>query len=467
MTGQAHTARGRPRDVRLASYPTFDSGFEHGIDTAKWPDTGYPWIEDVVGRGRQLAIGEERQYYVTRSELMEHQSYRPWFTNVDGHLVLRCQPTPVRYRSTAYAVLDTYPIVAIDKPGRRVTIEGRPWLELATGLVRNGVHRELRDNPNLPGASYLVIGGERFAYLRIVSEPVEDPSVSIGLPTRHVIELLERVPDTLPVAPGRSTLTLLRRQPAVSGMLTTRGAFAQRFGSVHARMRLPTGRGTLAGVLVWSLPDVSSPGDSAVGVGGTNGVSLLEQPGHGGPYYQGFHLPGDEYPFGSAMSGPSAHLQHPISLGALADHDVACTGPGDSGHVDARKGWVEVIWDWYPDDTCAWFVKVDGAFVETARMRMPAGPAFGLPVPRMIVIRNAIDSRFNRACELRDAPDGVVEQLRSVPPWDLEVAFVRASQWAGYPPLPPEPGSGIASRLPVRDTQPTYRPPSPSARVSA
>lgn len=430
--------RGAPRRLHTGSTLTFDSGFEYGIDPAVWTGSGYPWIEDDPERGRQHVINEERQFYLGRRDVLPHDDFRPWFVNGDGHLVLRCIKTPPCYEGLAFGVLDTFEIVAVDAKRRLVTIAGRPWFDVATGTRRVGVHRGLLDNPARTGPGLLVFGDatRRLAWLRIEHASLDDPPYGARVATRHIVELIDDVPSS--VVPG-TVLTLLRRLPFVSGMLTTRGAFAQTYGSWHVCMRMPAGRSTLGGALAW--PDGTDPDtDEAMLYDNATGVNLLEQPGHYTTQYHGLYTPfEDSAP--SALRGPRGvpvNYLHPGRVDARMHHRAVVIGPGHPHHVDARGQWVEVIWDWYPNDTCAWFVKVGDTFLETARCAMPVMNRFGARVPRMIILKMAFDSFFNRACELADQratpkpqPDAI--QLRTPEPWDLEVAFVRVSQWQSLP----------------------------------
>ena len=452
--GKTINERGAPRRLRTGSTLTFDSGFEHGIDPALWTGSGYPWIEDDPERGRQHAINEERQFYLGRRDVLPYDDFRPWFVNDDGHLVLRCVPTPPRYAGLAFGVLDRFEVVTADAKRHSITIAGRPWFDLATGTTRVGVHRELLDNPVLAGPGLLMFGDSprRLAWLRIEHEHAEDPPYAAGVRTRHRIELIEDVPDW--VVPG-TVLTLLRRMPFVSGMLTTRGAFAQTWGSWHVCMRMPAGRSTLAGALAW--PDGGTGDtDEATLHDNATGVNLLEQPGHYTTQYHGLYTPfEDTRP--CALKGPRGvpvNYLRPSRMDAHVHHRAVVIGPGHPHHVDARGEWVEVIWDWYPDDTCAWFVKVGDVFLETARCAMPSsGSGFGARFPRMIILKMAFDSFFNRACELADQsatprPAKNAIRLRTPPPWDLEIAFVRVSQWRNLPLAPS--GAQSAPAVPAK-----------------
>lgn len=451
--------RGAPRTLHTGSTLTFDSGFERGIDPAVWTGTGYPWIEDDPERGRQHAINEERQFYLARRDVLPYDDFRPWFVNDDGHLVLRCQPTPARYAGLAFGVLDTFEVVAVDAKRRRVTIAGRPWFDLATRTMRTGVHRDLLDDPVHTGPGLLMIGDspKRLAWLRVEHERFEDPPCDAHVRTRHTIELIDDVPAS--AGPG-TALTLLRRMPFVSGMLTTRGAFAQTYGSWHVCMRMPAGRGTLAGALAW--PDgADADTDEALLHDNATGVNLLEQPGHYTTQYHGLYAPFD-YDAPGKPRGPRGvpvNYLHPGRADAHVHHRAVVIGPGHAHHVDARDRWVEVIWDWYPNDTCAWFVKVGDRFLETARCPMPVASRFGARVPRMIILKMAFDSFFNRACELADQgatprPRKNAIQLRTPPPWDLEIAFVRVSQWQDVPLASPRaqatPAAVPAGRMQAR-----------------
>jgi len=415
------TQRGKPRSVCAKTYLTFDSGFERGIDKRLWPDTGYPWIEDDAEVGQQNVINEERQFYVTRKDLVPHQPYRPWFVNDAGHLVLRCIPTPERYRHLACGVLDRFTIITLNAKKRRITVAGKPWMDPYTGERFMGINRYLRNNLNKTGYGFVCIGNDpkRLMYLRIEKEPSVDPLVSDGVNTEHRFEIIDDIPNPEAIKPGITTMTLLRHLPYVSGMLTNRRAFAQTYGSWHLKMRLPAGRGTLAGALLWPCSNVGSS---------ATGVNLFEQPGHADVQYHSLYQPVESTD--GPVDGLPENFIRPGKLDAHAHHRAVRIKSGHPHHVDARGSWVEVIWDWYPNNTCAWFIKVGESFLETARSPMPSGGAFSDIAPRMIVLKNAFDSWFNRVCELRDQQDGVNPfQYQTTPPWDFEVAFIRAYQW--------------------------------------
>lgn len=428
------TKRGAPRRSARRQYLTFDSGFEHGIDKRLWPETAYPWIEDDDGIGQQLVINEERQFYVTRADRVSHQEYRSWFINDAGHLVLRCIPTPERYQHLACGVLDCYTIIDVDAKRHRVTVSGNPWQDPITGERYRGINRYLRSNLNQSNYGFVCIGdnSKRLMYLHIDEQAV-DPLNSDGVNTAHCFDIIDDIPSPESIKPGITKLKLLRHLPYLSGALTTRGAFAQVYGSWHIRMRVPAGRGTLAGALTW--PSYAKTHAHQLALADKSiGINLLEQPGHGTVQYHSIYTPSHiENEVRESML-PEAFV-HPDKRDAHVLHHAVNIDPSHPHYIDARTEWIEVIWDWYPDNTCAWFVKCGEQFLETARSPMPVRSREGGPIPRMIVLKNAFDSWFNRTREQADYARNDSIDLATPPPWDFEVAFVRAYQWEGYPPF--------------------------------
>jgi len=428
------TERGSPRKVSLRQYLTFDSCFERGIDTRLWPEAAYPWIEDDERIGQQTVINEEQQFYVTKRDLISHLDYRPWFVNDKGHLVLRCIPTPTRYHNLACGVLDSYTIISVDAKRRRITVTGNPWQDPITGERYCGINRYLRSQLHKTGYGFLCIGdsNKRLMYLRI-EEQGADPLVSEGIPTTHCFELIDDIPTPRCIKPGITKLTLLRHLPYLSGSLTTRGAFSQVYGSLHVRMRVPKGRRTLAGVL--TLPSYSKNHAHNLALADKSiGVNVLEQPGHGTVQYHSLYTPSEiEQEMCEAVL-PNSFVR-PSPQDTHTTHYATDVSQSHSSYVDARFNWVDVLWDWYPNNTCAWFVKHGDQYLETARASMPLSERENGPIPRMIVLKNAFDSWFNRQCEQADIIKGNPIDLATPPPWDFEIAFVRAYQWEGHPPL--------------------------------
>lgn len=425
--------RGAPRRTDRRQYLTFDSGFERGIDTRLWPETAYPWIEDDPEYGQQLVINEERQFYVTRRDLVPNQPYRPWFVNEAGHLVLRCIPTPERYRHLACGVLDRYTIIDLDAKKRRVTVAGNPWQDPYTGERFVGINRYLRNNLNKTGYGFVCIGDnlKRLMYLRIEKETAVDPLVSDGVGTAHTFEIIDDIPNPETIKLGITKMTLLRHLPYLSGSLSTRGAFAQTYGSWHIRMRMPAGRGTLAGALTW--PCYSKEHAHKIALADKSiGINLLEQPGHSTVQYHSIYTPSHIEKEVRESLLPDAFV-HPNKRDAPVLHHTVDIDPAHPHYIDARTDWIEVMWDWYPDNTCAWFVKRGDEFLETARSPMSARQQ--APIPRMIVLKNAFDSWFNHTREQVDSNRHSAIDLATPPPWDFEVDFVRAFQWEGYPPF--------------------------------
>lgn len=426
--------RGAPRQCTRRQYVTFDSAFERGIDTRLWPETAYPWIEDAQGVGQQWVINEEQQFYVTRKERIPYDDYQPAFVNEAGNLVLRCQPTPNAYQSLACGVLDQYTIVSVNAKSNRITVAGQPWSDPYTGERYVGINRYLRSPLNRTGQGYLCIGDstKRLMYLRI-HESTADVIDTRGATTTHTFELIEELPCVEAIQPGITTITLLRHLPYASGALSARGAFSQAYGSWHIRMRVPKGRGTLAGFSLW--PSYTQAHAHLLPLEERFlGVNVFEQPGHGTVQYHSLYAPSViERNLCSASVLPEAYVRPSVN-DVLAAHHTVDIAPLHPHGIDARTQWIEVIWDWYPDNTCAWFVKQEDQFLEAGRSSMPTR-SDGSPIPCTMVLKNAFDSWFNRQCEQEDSKGRRPIDFISDPPWDFEVDFVRAYQWEGLPPF--------------------------------
>lgn len=460
MVAATITRRGAVRRPLLESYPTFDSRFDRGLDRSVWRDEGYPWIADAPTHGAQVAINEERQYYLRDAELLPHEPFRPVLVDERG-LVLRCTRTPPAYSGFATAVIGRYRIVKVDVPGRRLVVEGEPYEDVYRKRAFVGIHRGLRNLPWIRHGHVMI--GEypvRLMYLRIVDHAAEDPLAGAGVRTTHEIELVDDIPDPAAIRLGRTRVSVLRYQDYVSGMATTRGGFAQTFGSWHVRMRMPAGRGTLAGILLWpTLPEPGAddaprgPGDRAFG------INLIEQPGHARYQYHSVYRPST----GSMAGGgevPPSFLRPSHADGDVVERMVLM--PRTHRHqVDFRTGLRELILDWYPDGTLVWSVQVpDGRFLEAARLRLPEGR--GALDQRMLVAKLAFDSWFNRRCEERDMrrrKDRGKRDFRlyTEPPWEFVIEFIRVRQWDGYPS-----GTGAAIDDAAVDAPSA---PVPSARV--
>ena len=98
------------------------------------------------------------------------------------------------------------------------------------------------------------------------------------------------------------------------------------------------------------------------------------------------------------------------------------------GQLDFAREWQEVIWDWYPDNTCAWFVKVGNEFREIAHANMSPTANDGMIDSRLIFINNAFDSQFNRTQEYFDRNRNDF-RARTPEPWTVELEFIRVYNW--------------------------------------
>ena len=472
---------------------TFDSNFGSSDWRTRFPQRGYPWLVNQAP-SEQTVINEEQQYYLQSADIAAGVA-DPASVNAQGQLELRCVRTPASYQDKALGVVQSYTVTDV-LSNNQFKVRGRGYydrnlsaalspnppggdtriLDLASGVGKTfaGVERYLRDNVNgdAPGTSpassdfhkpsypygfLKLASGQRVKYTSISSErtqytPNDKNDNAPDVKSTITLQAGEQMP-----AVGQM-VTLLRRMPYVSGMLSTRGYHQQKFGSWHMRVKLPGGKGTFAAAWSWpSYPDSAEDNKQK-----SVEIDFVEQLGHTDIQYHNAHQPEfdmkdyvarngktpiftDKNSASSPLPSASDSTVRSGLRGKLEGDITASTLKGpewdaqniqqhqvrlDSGQLDFTNAWQEVIWDWYPDNTCAWFVKTGGTFREIAHSHMSPLAADGTFDERVIFLNNAFDGSFNRNQEFYDR-NRMPFRPRVAPPYVFSVEFIRAYGWTG------------------------------------
>ena len=447
-------------------------------------------------------INDEHQYYVRDIDLEEEEGLEnPISINAAGNLEIRAYRTPQFFEDKALGIIDGFTVTGVDTNARSFVVEGANYYDLRldrlaetmkNGTTRTtfninegrsmlGANHYLRDNVgNDPAlAEGTIFAKKRFPYGFVRFDNANHRYVDIDDSERLSGGNFEgrSAPVVITMAEGEplpsvgSNVLLLRRLPFVSGMLSTRGEYNQKFGSWHVRLKVPGGRGSFAAA--WCWPDYSKEQDRDKELGLEKKdkdieIDFVEQLGHTDIQYHNAHHPGFDMlnyvqeqdgmqPIftrenrigGNLPSSPTASTRSGLRGSGGGNSDGSLFGPEwdakyiqqhqvilreKQDQIDFANTWQEVIWDWYEDNTCAWFVKVgntgdDGEdFREAAHMHMAPLANDGTIDSRVVFLNNAVDSKFNREQEWFD---------RRRTPFDtepreeyvLEVDFVRGYLW--------------------------------------
>jgi len=459
----------------------------------------------------QTIINEEQQYYLQDIDLAADSRLIDPLRVENGILKIDCIRTPDFYEDHALGVIDSYDVVSIVN-SNSFRVRGRGYFDrnLAAATTRPGssentfilngsaggnfvgVNNYLRDNvngddPGTPGVNsdfykkeydYVFIRLQNGTTTRYIS--IENNRVPRGTSaTVPNVDVLITLQAGQPMPQLGESITLLRRMPYVSGMLSTRGALngSQMYGSWHMRVKLPDGKGAFGAV--WSWPSYTVEEDAMFGPEQKDvEIDFIEQLGHTDIQYHNAHQPqvgladffsSNDRIFNSnntdGMGLPDVSNPNNISglRGTIEGQFSRQTleGPEWSGNtiqqhqvrlregqLDFAREWQEVIWDWYPDNTCVWFVKVGDVFREIAHANMSPTANDGDIDPRLIFINNAFDSQFNRTQEVNDAPNRPIRD-RTPEPWTIELDFIRVYNWTGSNDGGGNPGTGGAPTLSV------------------
>lgn len=422
---------------------TFASQFENGLDDAVWRDRGFPWhyvngqadgSYDEQASGQQTLINGENQYYLKPSEITgtvpEWPDNKPWFVR-NGNMVLSAIPVPPQYDNIAWAVVEGYDVVS--STSNTVRVRGRSYYDRRVQASRFGLNRYLIDGY----ATRIVSGGQTYDVTNIQHHN-GDPDPASG-PTEHTLT----ISGAFSSSPSGG-VNLLRKQRYVSGMMTTRGTFSQKYGSWQMRVKLPKGDGTFAAIWSWSNY-LEFPGTNFSNADKSPEVDFVEALGHATDIaYHNLHQP-DENMTGFANSLPpldhsNASPQTPGWTGQHIQQHQVLMDPSNPDYYDVGAEFVTFRWDWYPDGlagvqgkTCAMYVKRDSwpDFRKLYESYMSNNADDGVIDERQVQINMAMEGDFNFDQEINDASYPRLDGPTS-PPWEIEVDYIDVYQWDGF-----------------------------------
>lgn len=370
------------------------------------------FVEDKHIWNRETVINDEGQYYPDQSVLQSQD--RTVFINGQGNLVLRTIPTP-GYLSDANVVLNSYQITnAISST--QVEVAGLNHYDQTIQQSITGI------GPRRDNSGTVRINNQNIGYSSIVD-------ISSGANSRHLITLTSPVNGLT----TSSRVTVLRRQPYVSGIVTTQNTqangnsgFSQKFGRFGARIKCARGLGHFPAFWLW--PDYEEiNGITYSSIDKQCEKDVWEILGHSPNIsYQTLHQPGfDMRPNGSPFSGQyngvdqwkNSFFQQ-FQLLAFRDHS-------------AEFLWVYL--DWYTDNTFAWFIENgqnSGNFIEVANSRGAPPYVNGVIDESMLIFNNAFGSNWSFDQAQIDVNWPGYTGTTSFP-LDFEISDVCVEQWSG------------------------------------
>jgi len=347
---------------------TFNDDFTAGL--AKWPNTKYPWA-------RETNINGEQQYYSDQSGLLASDKT---VRIVNDVLELRCIDTPGYYQNVARIVLNGYVILSSPAPNQ-IVVQGINYYDRDTFSNAVGIGW----NPDAAGT------------IKIGNNP-EQQYTSIGpLGQNAVITLAGNVPADLTLNDTNYRATVYRSQPKVSGMVTTQNTqangntgFSQKFGRWGARIRSPRGQFSFPAFWLWRDYEEIN-GVTFTNIQKSVEFDIWEILGHAPDIsYHTLHSPGfDMRPNNSPLLGNYNGRDQWVSS-HMQQHQIV----NQSVDFSARFWWV--YFDWFTDNTCAWYVEnAFGDIIEVANARIQPTADDGTIDAAMMILNNAYGSDWS------------------------------------------------------------------------
>lgn len=455
----------------------------------------------------KLSINNESQYYVNNFQLddVSPAIEDPLTVLGDGSLRMRAYRTPAQFADTAITTMDAYSITAVDQGAGTVTVKGRSYevkeptiissrYDMVGGPYANtyftGVNRFMRDDltgdtvhwahkreahayglirikgANLSGVTggFTIPGttDRLFKYDQIDDNitatggaAVGDDPVGKTADTRHRIHLVpgEISAGWISADPNTSTygLTMIRRQPYVSAVRTTQGAFSQKFGVWETWVDLDDHKRQFWACFLWGnyLRVQGKSGFKDVDYGDRESnateIDVMEAPGAGAGAagrYRRFHNIHGAQPQTANRVSMLNHAESsgrtPVMPSHLPEWDEAykqqhqiVNQPGDPHWLDyTEKMGIRLYW-WAPGNpygkpgnSVEWYVcGTDEQWFFTGGALSPTWTDDGYMDAKQIFLNNAVWSDFNRSMQHRyntsggsandgDTIDDIVYSLR-------------------------------------------------------
>jgi len=404
----------------------------------QFPDAGFPWQFFGNGptsyydqpSGAQVTQNEEQQYYVKQSELLgvsaaqEWDNGRPWNVDSNGHLVLRAIRTPPAYEDIAYVSINSYRVTAVS--GRNITVTGTNYFDRASGTNKTGVNEyEMGLFTGRP--CQIRQGNDRYN--------IESVNGSTSVTIR-----VDRDVSGIAV---NSLVQLNRPTEFISGMRSSRRAFAQKMGSFECRLRFPAGRGGFPAAWLWPNEHQWYSGDPATQLifstaDRSTEVDVAEILGHAPDIlYFNLHSPQPTIvptmrEFVTARGLTPFYPDAPGWTGGASQQHQVLIEPGSPDYINGATDWITVRFDWYLDNTGAYFVKKDNwsDFRKVASAHMTPHADNGVLDEHCWFLNNAVKGSFNVNQEYNDRN---YPRFVSAEPdiYDFKIDYVRTYQWDG------------------------------------
>lgn len=385
---------------------TFSDDFSSGL--AKFPNTKYPW-------SRETNINGEFQYYPDQSLLQSAD--KTVFIDSDTNLTLRCMPTPSYLQGSAKIVLNGY-VIQQQISATQLLLQGENYwdrnnFQNATGI---GWAPDSIGTCQFPGVA-------EQAYSSIV------PSGS-----GFIITLADGIPNNISLNNTNYRLNIFRRQPYISGMVTTQNTqangqsgFSQKFGRFMVRVKAP--RGQFCFPAAWLWRDYEEAGIIYQNKQKSIEADIWEILGHAPDIsYHTLHSPGfsmrpGDVPLLGSYQGveqwKTASMQQFQRINAARDYS-------------SDFFWVAL--DHFTDNSCSWYVEDrpnSGIMVEVANSLMSPLADDGIIDPAMLILNNAFlsDWAWNQSKLYDMNYSRFVGQ--TAPPYDYKISDVLIQQFPG------------------------------------
>ena len=452
------------------SPPSANRILTFGSDWSKFdqafPDRGFPWQYQGTGAssyiaqpsGQQTTQNSEEQYYIKQSELLlpsnalEWDNGKPWNVNDDGNMVLRGIKTTAAYADIAYVVINGYEVVS--STSTEIRVKGQGYYDRPTATGRVGIDKHERSL--YTGQPLRVKAGNSVYDVNSIIDEAGATDPTSGT-TYHRIQV-SNLSGGQPVA--GDYVNVLRPTEFLSGMFTSRGTASQKYGSWEMRAKFPSGKGGFPAI--WSWPNYNEfySDDASQHIGFETGdkdveIDFMECLGHAPDiWYHNAHQPA---PYDTSLpsdgSGGRTMLDFVTHKGLTAfDSPAGWTGaniqqhqvlidPTSPDYINGATDFITCRWDWYTDNTAAWFVKKDdwSDFRKVADLHMSPHSFNNVIDARCWFVNNAINGSFNYEQEINDA--SYARLVTTTPTvYDFEIDYLRTYQWdsetnggAGFP----------------------------------
>lgn len=373
--------------------PTYKEDFSNGL--GKFVNTKHIWQRETV-------INGESQYYPDQSTLQAGDE--TVFINANNELVLRTIPTPSYLQNDAKVVINGYIITSIVS-SNQIEVAGINYYDVVAQQNIIGI------GPRRESSGLINICGVDMGYVSI-------QDTQTGANARHIITLSNPVPSNVTINDTNCRATIYRRQPHISGMVTTHNrisnnfsGFAQKFGRFGARIKSARGIGHFPAFWLW--PDYEQGnGVTYPSVDKSSEKDIWEILGHAADIsYHTLHQPGYDMrpndvpllpPYNGVDQWQKQHMQQFI----------------ESGVIDWSSGFHWVYLDWFTDNTFAWYAELtpnSGNIVEIANSRGAPPYVNGVIDESMLVFNNAIDSNWSVSTARWQTSSPIYTDQRSFP----------------------------------------------------